>query len=148
MSDPAASMEILEDEDSETFFAKGHVEPSAFLDAVNLHLADIEADVFPLWEEIDVRHLWFRWTDADDECAEGMVVCAPDDPAAEPFTSIALDAAADPAPSAQGPKTDPYDDPEYRRTHSLSGSMLGSPQYPDNREGRRRLARTWKRYKR
>jgi len=34
---------------------------------------------------------------------------------------------------------------EYRRTHSREGSMLGSREYPDNREGRRALARTWKR---
>lgn len=34
---------------------------------------------------------------------------------------------------------------EYERTHSLEGYPLGSPQYPDNREGRRALARTWKR---
>ena len=34
---------------------------------------------------------------------------------------------------------------EYRRTHSRDGYALGTPDYPDNREGRRRLARTWKR---
>lgn len=34
---------------------------------------------------------------------------------------------------------------EYRRTHSRDGYGLGSAQYPDNREGRRALARTWKR---
>lgn len=33
----------------------------------------------------------------------------------------------------------------YRRTHSADGYALGSPEYPDNREGRRALARTWKR---
>ena len=34
---------------------------------------------------------------------------------------------------------------EYRRTHSANGHTLGSPAYPDNRQGRRALARTWKR---
>lgn len=34
---------------------------------------------------------------------------------------------------------------EYRRTHSADGYPLGSPEYPNNREGRRALARTWKR---
>jgi len=34
---------------------------------------------------------------------------------------------------------------EYRRTHSVDGRALGSPAYPDNRQGRRALARTWKR---
>ena len=33
----------------------------------------------------------------------------------------------------------------YRETHSSEGYPLGSPEYPDNREGRRRLARSWKR---
>lgn len=33
---------------------------------------------------------------------------------------------------------------EYRLTHSRDGYGLGSPQYPDNREGRRKLARTWR----
>ena len=33
----------------------------------------------------------------------------------------------------------------YRQTHSRDGYPLGSLDYPDNREGRRRLARTWKR---
>lgn len=33
----------------------------------------------------------------------------------------------------------------YRETHSAEGYPLGSPEYPDNREGRRRLARSWKR---
>ncbi len=33
---------------------------------------------------------------------------------------------------------------EYRRTHSRSGYALGSSEYPDNREGRRALARTWR----
>lgn len=33
---------------------------------------------------------------------------------------------------------------EYMRTHSRDGYGLGSPQYPDNREGRRKLARTWR----
>ena len=37
---------------------------------------------------------------------------------------------------------------EYRRTHAADGYPLGSAQYPDNREGRRALARTWKRRKR
>lgn len=34
---------------------------------------------------------------------------------------------------------------EYRATHSRDGYALGSPQYPDNRAGRRAMARTWKR---
>ena len=34
---------------------------------------------------------------------------------------------------------------EYRRTHSADGHPLGSAAYPNNREGRRALARTWKR---
>lgn len=34
---------------------------------------------------------------------------------------------------------------EYRRTHSADGYALGSGQYPNNRQGRRALARTWKR---
>jgi hypothetical protein len=33
----------------------------------------------------------------------------------------------------------------YRATHSADGYALGSPEYPDNRQGRRALARTWKR---
>lgn len=33
----------------------------------------------------------------------------------------------------------------YRKTHSREGYALGSPEYPDNREGRRALARSWKR---
>lgn len=37
---------------------------------------------------------------------------------------------------------------EYRRTHSADGYPLGSAEYPDNRVGRRALARTWKRRKR
>ncbi|NUO96771.1 MAG: hypothetical protein HOW59_02450 [Nonomuraea sp.] len=32
----------------------------------------------------------------------------------------------------------------YRETHSRDGYPLGSPEYPDNRAGRRRLARTWR----
>ena len=34
---------------------------------------------------------------------------------------------------------------DFRRTHSADGYPLGSVPYPDNREGRRALARTWKR---
>ena len=37
---------------------------------------------------------------------------------------------------------------EYRRTHSRDGYALGGPEYPGNREGRRALARTWKRARR
>ena len=37
---------------------------------------------------------------------------------------------------------------EYRRTHGSDGYALGSWRYPDNREGRRALARSWKRYPR
>ena len=33
----------------------------------------------------------------------------------------------------------------YRRTHSPDGHSLGSAKYPNNREGRRALARSWKR---
>ena len=33
---------------------------------------------------------------------------------------------------------------EYRRTHSRDGYALGSAEYPDNRQGRRALARTWR----
>lgn len=33
---------------------------------------------------------------------------------------------------------------EYRRLHARNGDGLGSPEYPDNREGRRKLARTWR----
>ena len=33
---------------------------------------------------------------------------------------------------------------EYRRTHAYNGDFLGSAEYPDNREGRRKLARTWR----
>lgn len=35
-------------------------------------------------------------------------------------------------------------DEEYRRTHARDGHVLGSTEYPDNREGRRKLARTWR----
>lgn len=35
--------------------------------------------------------------------------------------------------------------PRYRATHARDGQMLGSPAYPDNRAGRRALARSWKR---
>ncbi len=42
---------------------------------------------------------------------------------------------------------DQQSDPNYRATHSRDGYPLGSPGYPDNREGRRRLARSWKRAK-
>ena len=37
---------------------------------------------------------------------------------------------------------------EYRKTHSRDGYALGSENYPNNREGRRRLARSWKRAQR
>lgn len=33
---------------------------------------------------------------------------------------------------------------EYRKTHARDGCALGSPQYPNNRAGRRALARTWR----
>lgn len=33
----------------------------------------------------------------------------------------------------------------YRETHSRDGYGLGSEAYPDNREGRRALKRSWKR---
>lgn len=36
-------------------------------------------------------------------------------------------------------------DAQYRATHSRDGYALGSAQYPDNRAGRRAMARTWKR---
>jgi len=35
---------------------------------------------------------------------------------------------------------------EYRRLHARNGDALGSAEYPDNREGRRKLARTWRRH--
>ena len=35
---------------------------------------------------------------------------------------------------------------EYRRTHTYDGYGLGSAEYPDNREGRRKLAHTWRRH--
>lgn len=34
--------------------------------------------------------------------------------------------------------------PQYRATHDPDGHMLGSRKYPNNREGRRALARTWR----
>jgi hypothetical protein len=37
---------------------------------------------------------------------------------------------------------------KYRRTHSADGYPLGSAEYPNNRQGRRALARTWKRVNR
>jgi len=33
---------------------------------------------------------------------------------------------------------------EYMLTHSRDGYALGSAKYPDNREGRRKLAHTWR----
>ena len=44
----------------------------------------------------------------------------------------------------KGDETARMKDAEYRLTHSRDGYGLGSPQYPDNREGRRKLARTWR----
>jgi hypothetical protein len=44
--------------------------------------------------------------------------------------------------STPAPSVDPKE-AEYRLTHSRDGYPLGSAEYPDNREGRRKLARTW-----
>lgn len=33
---------------------------------------------------------------------------------------------------------------KYKTTHSSDGTGLGTPKYPDNRKGRRDMARTWK----
>lgn len=45
----------------------------------------------------------------------------------------------------RAPLTPQEEEAEYRRLHSRDGYLLGSARYPDNREGRRALARTWRR---
>ncbi len=39
---------------------------------------------------------------------------------------------------------DRMNDIEYMLTHARDGHPLGSPEYPDNRAGRRKLAHSWR----
>lgn len=38
-------------------------------------------------------------------------------------------------------------DADYRRAYARDGTGLGTREYPNNREGRRKLARSWRGYK-
>ena len=48
-----------------------------------------------------------------------------------------------PAPELVLP-ADETTNPEYRRTHSSDGYSLGSSRYPNNRQGRRAIQRSWR----
>ena len=88
------TIEVWQDENGYAWFAAGHHDPEAFLDACEAD--DIKNGVYTAEEAAtegvrtystaaDVRHLWYL-PDADNP--DRAKVCEPDTPGAEPYTRL------------------------------------------------------------
>lgn len=83
------SVMVWQDEDANAYWAEGHIDPEAFLAAVDADLAECGCD--PLGEHERkpefVSHAWFKPKDDDEDY---WLPCKATDEGAQPFTKLPL----------------------------------------------------------